>query len=292
MKKHIILLLLTVASLRGFAEEKDSSALKIFNVGLQFYKAGKLDTAAAIWTYIVEKKVGVNSDVYGNAFFNIPSVYWQLKQYDRAKEWYKKILASDLKDNEETGSLMEPHTNYKHRSAGGLAGLAMLDSNYAEVLAWLWQADTVYRYWGFEGSATNVSQEQAYLLDWKADVLLKMGKKDEAIREIVTELICAGSLEHFFKKSQEQLKKLIDSKFKEELEKSVKASEVTIVDDNNWSATFVLRGLTYTIPISKVIPDRNVPHYWRRLFIYEKDQKIDADYLLKQVRSREFYKSL
>ncbi len=290
--KTIFLSLLFITSYAFAQKTVDTTGLSMFNKGLDFYNEGKLDSTIAVWTYMVENKVGKKYDTYGNAFFNIPTVYWQMKEYDKAKTWYKRILDSDLKDSDETGSLMEPHTNYKHKSAAALAGLYAIDSNYVEALKWLDQADTVYRYWGFEGSATNVSLEQAYMLDWKVELLLNLKRKEEAIRAIVIELICAGSLETFFEKSETQLLGLVDKKqFKADLDKAINELTIKNINANNWMVSFNLHGLPYQIPVSNVYPDRNLPHYWRMIYM-NKTEAPDKKYIVDEIKERSFYKAL
>jgi tetratricopeptide (TPR) repeat protein len=291
--KQTLLFLILLISASGLAQTNDdSTGMKMFNRGLEYYKHGNLDSTLQIWTELVDKKIGIHYDTYGNAFFNIPTIYWEMKNYDKAKEWYQKILASDLRDNDETGSLMEPHTNYKHKSAVALAGLYQVDSNYTEVLQWLNKADTVYRYWGFEGSSTNVSERQAYILGWKVDVLLKLKMKEEAIQTIITELICSRSLENFFEESEDTLLSLIDKKtFKSDFDNALNELTLLPLDSSNWIATFSLHGLNYKIPISKTYPDRNLPHYWRIYFI-NKNQSIDKKYLVDYIKERNFYTRL
>jgi tetratricopeptide (TPR) repeat protein len=291
--KQAFTILLAMLSLTSIGQTPtDTTGMKMFSRGLDFYNKGNLDSALAIWTEIVDKKIGLHYDTYGNAFFNIPTIYWQLKEYQKAKEWYIKVLESDLRDNDETGSLMEPHTNYKHKSAIALAGLSQLDSNYAEVLQWLIKADTLYKYWGFEGSATNVSEEQAYLLHWKINVLLKLNRREEAIRATLIELICSRNLEDFFSKSEDTLLTLVDKKqFKLEIDSSMHNLAIQTIDDKNWTASFYLHGLEYKIPISKAYPDKNLPHYWTIYFV-NKDQTVDNKNVVEYIEQRNFYRRL
>lgn len=270
----------------------DTTGIKLFNRGLEYYNKGNLDSTLVLWTKIVEDKIGIHYDTYGNAFFNIPTIYWRIKNYEKAKEWYKRLLASDLRDNDETGLLMEPHTNYKHKSAVALAGLFELDSNYQEVLEWLNKADTLYRYWGFEGSATSVSKKQSYLLEWKTEVLRLLNRPNEAIRIILTELICSNKLEDFFSTSEDTLFKLIDKmSFKSKFDNAINQMEIVILNNNNWIASFSLDGLSYKIPISNVYPDRNLPHYWTIYFI-DKGSVPDKQNIISYIKNRSFYARL
>jgi tetratricopeptide (TPR) repeat protein len=291
--KQLTLFLFTFVITNSYGQTNtDSSGIDLFNRGLEHYNNKNFDSTLIIWTEIVDKKIGLHYDVYGNAFFNIPRVYWQMKKYEKAKEWYKKVLSSELRDNDETGSLMEPHTNYKHKSAVALASLSQIDSNYLEVLQWLDQADTVYKYWGFEGSATNVSQEEANLLSWKIDVLLKLNRKEDAIQTIIRELICSRSLENFFKEAEDTLLAIIDKfNFRSDFDKALNQMTIQPVDNNNWVATFMFQGIIYRIPISKIYPDNNLPHYWRIYFI-SKSETAEKNSFIEYIKGRRFYKRL
>lgn len=269
----------------------DSTGMELFNRGLKHYQSGNLDSSLVIWKKIVDEKIGVRYDTYGNAFYNIGSLYVQMKNYEKAKEWYKKILASDLRDNDETGSLMEPHTNYKHKSAKILARLYAFDSNFTEALGWIYKADTVYRYWGFEGSASNVSNVQSGLLASKAELLKRLKRPNEAVRVIVTELICT-SHQGFFAAPEDTLLTLIDKKtFKAEFDKAINNVNIVKVNENNWVASFPMNGLTYTFPISNVYPDRNIPHYWSVYFIDEKTAPTKQQ-IINSIMEKNFYKRL
>lgn len=287
------LILFTVLSFHLHAQEPgDTTGIKLFNRGLSHYNNGNLDSTLILWTRIVDNKIGIHYDTYGNAFFNIPTVYWQLKNFEKAKEWYKKILESDLRDNDETGDLMEPHTNYKHKSAVALAGLYQKDSNFTAVLDCLNQADTLYRYWGFEGSAINVTQEQAYLLAWKVEAMRKLNQTNLAIKTILTELICANRLENFFSKSEDTLLMLIDKKtFKQAFNQAIDQMTLHQLTDSTFKASFKLYGLIYEISISNFYPNRNLPHYWTIYFV-EQNSKPDKVQLINYIEERSFYKRL
>tara|TARA_Y100001934_G_C12292885_1_gene745773 strand:+ start:88 stop:975 length:888 start_codon:yes stop_codon:yes gene_type:complete len=293
MKYYILILALLLVPFLAFSQKKkDNVALEKFNQGLAYYQSNKLDSALLIWESMVEEEVGIGSDVYGSAFFNIPTIYWQLGDYERAKEWYKKIIDSELNDSDETGSLMEPHTNYKHKSALALAGLYQIDSNYSEVLNWIHKADTLYRYWGFEGSATSISKKQAYLLSWKIQTLLRMSKKDEAIKAIIIELICAGNLEDFFSLEEDEFINLIDVKpFRKSFDKGLADLTITQVGEGQWEASFKVNKSKLTFPIRNKCPEKELPHYWRfhRIENGRTPQKKD---IIEYIKERQFYKRL
>tara|TARA_B110000211_G_C14003751_1_gene519793 strand:- start:374 stop:1258 length:885 start_codon:yes stop_codon:yes gene_type:complete len=292
MKKYISIAFIFL-SVFCFAKDKTkSTGQKKFDLGLQYYQEGKLDSALVQWKGVLDEKSNVEPNIYGCAFFNIPTIYWQLKDYDKAKEWFKKVLSSDVKDNDETGSIMEPHTNYKHKSAMALVSLSQIDSNYTEALHWLNQADTLYRYWGFEGSATNISEKQSYLLQNKTDLLLKLDSNNVAIRAIIIELICSRRLESFFGVSEHELFSLIKrDSFITDFENAINALTITNKDKHNFIASFKLNDLVYQIPISNKYPEGDIPHYWKTYFIDKKSEP-NKDELILYIKNRSFYKHL
>lgn len=291
--KIIIAIFLSFITFKSFGQiPSDTTGIELFNKGIDYYNKGELDSTLFIWTTLVDKGIGKNYDIYGNAFFNIPTIYWQKKEYQKAKDWYKRVLNSDLRDNDETGLLMEPHTNYKHKSAMALAGLYEVDSSYTETLEWLYKADTVYRYWGFEGSATSISKNQSYLLSWKTEILLKLKQKDKAIRAIVLELICSGKLETFFSKSENKLLELIDKNiYRTKLDNALDKLEIKKINQTNWIVFFEIDNLNYEIPVTTIYPDRNLPHYWTMIFI-GKDKSPEKELIIKRIKEQNFYKRI
>ena len=286
----IVVLLVSGISPAQVPEAK--TALDSFNIGLYYYNQGNKDTALQLWKTMLENGNGKHTDIYGSTYFNIPTIYWQLGQKDSARIWYMRLLNSDLKDNDETGMLMEPHTNYKHKSAVALAGLSQSDTNWMDVLHWLNQADTVYRYWGFEGSATSVSKRQSYLNTWKVAVYRKLHQDDQAIHELLIELICASHLETFFSQSGDTLLSMVNhASFKTELDHALNHATLEQVDSTHWVVRFKMNSLAYRIPYSSAYPSRDLPHYWRILFI-KPGESPTIEKFIQDVHSRSFYLQL
>lgn len=292
MRKLFITSCLIFVALSCLAQIKnDTTGIYRFNIGRVFYENGQKDSALAVWSKIVDGKIGQHYDIYGDALFNIPNLYWEMKKYEKAKEGYKKVLASDLRDDVETGSLMEPHANYKHKAAVALAGLCQRDSNYTEALSWLDKAQTLYPYWGFEGSATNISQEESYLLAWKTDLLISLDRRNEAVRQIILDLIYAEYPESFFRNAEDKLVELVDKKsfvnsFGTAIERMIIKKE-----KGNLVASFKFKKAVYEILVSKSYPPRNLPHFFHVLFI-PKSQEISRQYIVSYIKRQHFYARL
>ena len=211
MKKLSLWIVSLLCGQHLFAQIKpDSASENLFLSAVSHFENKKLDSAMAIWTRIAEERIGGDSYIYGNSLFNMGVVYLIRKDAPSAKTHFLRILASDVRDHDETGQLMEPHTNYKHKSAFNLARLAYSDSNFKEALDWIWKADTLYPYWGFEGSATNISKKNAALLGWKSHLLQRLNQREAAIALIFKELVVAGELSSFLSQSQAELYAMVD----------------------------------------------------------------------------------
>ena len=68
------------------------------NMGFGFYKSGNLDLSVASF----EKAVNENPDYpFGYLFEDIIDIYAELKDFEKAKEWYKRFSSSDFIDKEQ-----------------------------------------------------------------------------------------------------------------------------------------------------------------------------------------------
>lgn len=241
--------------------------------------------------YNSENCKGTNT--YPVAFFNIPVLYLKIGKVDSAITWFRSVLNSDLKDADKTGSLMDPHANYKHKSAFYLARIEVKKKNWKDVYSWMNKIDTIYRYWGYEGSATNVSQSQSEILYWKTIALLEQNEKKLAEKEIIRELICAGKLENFFTGSKDTLLYLLktEKNYKNKFNKGLNEMKIEKKDNNNWIASFNIDNVNLDFKISNKFPDENLPHYWTILFIADKTEP-KKEQIINEIKSRKFYKEL
>ncbi len=265
-------LFLVLLSLSFFAPEAQAQKAKrkkiyketlaYFQQGYDYLDEGNVSKALEIWKDIVNRKMGQETDIYGCSFYNIPTIYFHQEEYDLAEEWYKKILVSDLKDNEETGQLMEPHANYKHKSAFFLSEIAIQRGDYAMALAWLEKADKLYPYWGFEGSYTNIRKKQAFLKGRKLELLKELGNRDVLVHTLLTDmLIAADRAEQFPKVQAALLEQLYDSSFKRDLDEALKDLQIVALNDHQWEAHFELYHRSYRLLISDQRLPRELPQY-------------------------------
>ena len=286
----IMLILLAFRPSVSFGQDSLTAA-RIFAKGIEQYNKNHFDSAIILFKEITDNNMARGTSIFGNALYNIPTIYWQMSQPREAKMWYLKVLASDVQDNDETGSIMEPHANYKYKSAVSMANISALDSNYSEMLKWLYQADTVYPYWGFEGSATNTNQRQAYLLNSKVMAMEQLGKKQEAIREIITTVLYSAS-ESYFDASIERLKELtVNTGFIDAFDSGMDRMTVATTDSITWIAKFDVAGLPYKLIFSKAIPDKDVPHF-RHVYYTDKDVMIDKRAVIALIKRMGFYKAM
>jgi hypothetical protein len=294
MKSYKIALFFMFTINNLFAQsQKENDCYNLFDKGIQCFEKGLIDSSIIILKEVYNSENCKSTTSYPIAFFNIPVLYLNKGEVDSAQIWFNSILNSDLKDNDETGSLMEPHANYKHKSAYFLAELEIKKKNWKEVYNWMNKIDTLYRYWGFEGSATNVSLYQSDLLYWKTIALLELKEKKLAEKEILIELICADELEDFFSTSKDTLLYLLktEKKFKNSFEKGLSEMKIEKKDDNNWVASFFIKKNKLEFKISNKYPDRNLPHYWTIFFI-DPNTEPNKEKIITEIKSRQFYKEL
>ena len=291
--KRIIFLLLFLPATASFAQSRfDSLGIQIFKQGLEFYQSGKIDSCLNRWEYMVNKRLGRNYDVYGSAFFNIPTIYLQQKNYDSARYWFLKLLDSHLQDNAETGDSTEPFFNYKHKAAMTLAAMYQIDSNYRAEYDILCKADTLFPYWGIPHNPAGQCLEQARILELQVAALLRMNRKEEAIRCILLTLITAENHSSYFEKSELQLFELLPpGLLKSDLDKAMRNSTVIALPNGNHLMLLTLHGLPYQIPITTNPPPEQVPVYWK-FIILKKEDDADKAKIIQKIMSGDFYNHL
>jgi len=291
--KRIIFLLFLLPATASFAQSRfDSLGIQFFNQGMEFYKHGKIDSCLNRWEYMINKRLGRSYDVYGSAFFNIPTIYLQERNYDSAKFWFLKLLDSHLQDNAETGDSSEPFFNYKHKSAMTLAAIYHLDSNYKAAYEILCKADTLYPYWGIPHNPIKQCNEEANILELQVAELLKMDRKEEAIRCIVLTLITAGDHAAYFQKSELSLFELIPpGLLKADLDKALRNASIVGLPNGNKLLVLNLRGLSYQIPITSNPPPDHIPIYWK-FIILKKQQVADKTEIIRMIKAGDFYSHL
>lgn len=165
-----ILILILMISQTGYSQDWECDLL---NKGLEYYEEEKLDSAIIIWKSIVENYPDT-SNCYGRSFNNIPVVYAQLENTIQAKNWYQKIIDSQLNDLDEGDGLMSPYANYKHNACLRMALLLKEENKIDESFNYIELAETKFQYQTFsatsyEKRAISITFDKAELCKLKGD---------------------------------------------------------------------------------------------------------------------------
>lgn len=169
MKKQLTFLFFCLAYL-AMPAQGQQTACELLNKGITYYQNDQADSAAIVWQYVVENYPD-STRCYGKCYNNIPFAYIKLKQNDKAKEWFQKIIDSKLNDRDEGASIMEPYANYKHGACLNMAMQLFREKKFDEGLKFVQLAETKHKYQtisatSFEKHAVNITYDKVKV--WKA----------------------------------------------------------------------------------------------------------------------------
>ncbi|WP_299456128.1 tetratricopeptide repeat protein [uncultured Microscilla sp.] len=128
------------------------SACELLNKGITYYQNNQADSAVIVWQQVVKNYPDTTS-CYGRCYHNIPFAYLKLKQNDKAKEWFQKIIDSKLNDRDEGTHIMEPYANYKHNACMKMAMLLFEEDKFDQMLRFLKLAETKHKYQAVSGTS-------------------------------------------------------------------------------------------------------------------------------------------
>lgn len=152
------------------------------------FEAGNKDTAILLFKKIIDFHDTINN-MYENSFFNIPVIYESNGDKKKAITWYKKLVESELKDDEILEEESKIYANYKHRSCLRLAAIYKSMSKFEESLKYIWLADTVHVF--HDTSAVARNKQNALLLIDKIQAYDSLKEYSNAlfygIRQIINE---------------------------------------------------------------------------------------------------------
>lgn len=241
------------------------TACELLTQGITYYQNNQADSAAIVWQQVVENYPD-STRCYGKCYNNIPFAYLKLKQNDKAKEWFQKIIDSKLNDRDEGESIMEPYANYKHSACLNMAMQLFREKKFDEGLKFVKLAETKHKYQtisatSFEKRAVSIAYNKVKV--WKA----KKNPK-EALFVMVEKMLDAdvffrapevGSITYldFYKYLREDSKPLIkelygNEKFAKQLKAAINTltvKEVTIGEEKQKAklATFTFDGRLFRI---------------------------------------------
>lgn len=281
------LLLFCICSSLGL-KSQTQEVKDLFDYGLKLHEESKTDSSILTFKSILEKAKDKETLIFGSSFFNIPILYKNLGNKSEAIKWFKKIIDSNLQDNLETGGLMEPHANFKHKSSIQLGNIYTELDSLETALFWLNQADSIFRYWGFEGSSTSISKHKSRLLLKRIDILKRLNRNQDAINLIINELL-NGDEDYLYLSILELYRLTSKRKLKKEYLKQIKNFEIIKTDLLNYKVKLKLFDQEYFIYFTKDYFDYDLPHYFSKVYIKE-DVAITKELVLNYLKKRTFIK--
>lgn len=264
MKKELTFIFFCLAYL-AMPAQGQQTACELLNKGITYYQNDQADSAAIVWQYVI-KNFPDTTRCYGKCYNNIPYAYFKLKQNDKAKEWFQKIMDSNLNDRDEGENIMEPYANYKHNACMNMAIQLFAEEKFDQALRFLSLAETKYKYQTI--SATSYEKRAVSIVyhkvkNWQAK------KNDKAALLVMVEKMLdvdiyfrapdVSSITYldFYKYFRPKLKPLVkelygEDKFTKQLKAAIetlKVKEVTIGKEKTKAklATFTFDGHLFRI---------------------------------------------
>jgi len=93
---------------------KKSQASELLKLANEAYKDKNYDRAVKLWGQIQTNYKGTNE--WPKAVYNTGIALKQQKQFDKAIEVFRKLLASEVSDTEPGGCIMEAYRNYRPKA--------------------------------------------------------------------------------------------------------------------------------------------------------------------------------
>ncbi len=186
--------LLTFAMLFGFIivnGQNTSLDSAKFYLAERLYNEEQVDSALVLFTELSLEIDKGNINPYTQiAMENASSIYYYNWDVENAKLWMHKILDAPVEDSLDTGSLMDPMTNFKHKALMRLWSLEY-EENKELALEYLRRSATEYPYYGFPGSCTNLYKHDIMLIKYEFKTLMALERKKEAIEFGISSMLAS-----------------------------------------------------------------------------------------------------
>jgi tetratricopeptide (TPR) repeat protein len=245
----------------SFLSSAQTSSCDYLEKAIEYFGNEELDSAINLMVLAIETTPDTNQ-CYGRCFNNIPLAYAMQEKFDKSKEWFGKIMESELDDFEPGDDIMEPYANYHHNACMQMVKVHDHLEEYPEGLRYLNLAESRYRFECFSG--TSFEKRAVSIAKWKGALYMKMNLPDSSlfvqlnkildtdIRYRKSDFTSLSSIA-FYPSLIENVEKLIGKEAlnseKKKLQKSIKMMEITTSGEMR-KGSFQFRGLNYTIGIS------------------------------------------
>jgi len=237
MKKIINLLFYLILSLCVYSQKMPSD---YFEEGIDFMENDNTPKALESFKHIVENHP--KNDLYPRSFYNLGYVYYQDKDYHKAKLIFKSILESQFNEKEALGGniMADPYTNYRHRASSLLHAIYYETEKYDSALHYLALSDTVYPFQHFCGNA--YAEQDIYMSLKYSDLYEKLNDLTNAKTELFNSIFYNGLADNT--EVLDKLKELYQQeknhkKIKKQLDKSLqKIYSKTLTSSDNETYTW------------------------------------------------------
>ncbi|MCF6350549.1 MAG: hypothetical protein L3J23_05900 [Flavobacteriaceae bacterium] len=262
-KKIIFISILTIfCQLSLFAQKE----LRLEKKAFKYYNSGDKVEALNIFKELFVKFP--NSNNYPITFFNIANCYSEIDSTDLAIKWYKDILKSNIKDNQEFYNFPDTHTNIKHKSAIRTGNIYYNQGEIEQALKYYLLALNEYSY--YSSSGTSKKKNDIRLKNYIVDCYKKTNRIDAAVILLLPDALTKSPWNNNL--VAEYLFKIIDENY----EKNKFSNE--------------LMGALKNIDQKK---DHYLMSFWgEKIKIEPYDVFLEKEVFVKQVEESEFIKKL
>lgn len=217
MRNLLLTILVLTLTYGSFAQKTQ----KRFERAYKLSEEEKYDSALYLFTSIYNRGIG-NPELIAKSYYNMASIYLELKDTLNAKRIFNNIIHADVDDMDRGGIgkgwMAEPYALYKNRSCNILASLALQDKDYVKALKYVEMADKEYPYVHFCGN--EYAANDIYMATMYAKCYAGLGEIDRALKTLMPHCINNGLASNSY--LVEQLCGLLKQKYsREELKQEI-----------------------------------------------------------------------
>ncbi len=275
MKKAVIISFGLFYSIFTFGQKMPSD---YFDEGVAYMTDEKTKEAINSFKYIIDNHP--NNELYPRAFYNLGYIYYETKQFVKAKKVFESILNSKFNEKEPLGGdiMADPYTNYRHRSASLLQQIYYDTKDYDSSLYYLALSDTVYPYSHFCGNA--YAENDVYMSLKYADIYKKLDDHTSA-KEALLKSVFVDLADN--SKVIVELKRL----FEKDMNKKDLIAQLDKALENIYSKSEARNGKEYTWYYFKFQgTEISVPYN------FFDSEDFDKTNTLEEIKETEFYKMI
>ncbi|MDZ4757844.1 MAG: hypothetical protein SGJ10_06865 [Bacteroidota bacterium] len=168
--------------------------------------AYRLDSALYYYRYVLDNFPTFRQEC-SKAMFRIAGVL-EKDSINESIRWYNRIITSpNVNDKDKGMEVMEVYANYRHNSCLRLATLYLRKRNYDEALQWLYNAQYVYKYETYVGTA--FENKMVSIATIKFESYKSLDYQDSAIYALVHKMLDTD-VKYYLKEMDETKNNVVD----------------------------------------------------------------------------------